>query len=66
MSNNTEETRSAEHHKNKGNNFFKRNDYDNAIREYTAAIKQNPRIPVYSCVCSCVIRVCRVFVNGVS
>ncbi|CAJ0625685.1 16387_t:CDS:1 [Entrophospora sp. SA101] len=47
MSNNTEESRSAEHHKNKGNNFFKRNDYDNAIREYTAAIKQNPRNPVY-------------------
>lgn len=39
--------RRAELYKTKGNTYFSKKDFDNAIREYSAAIAQNPRNAVY-------------------
>ncbi|CAI2166285.1 14569_t:CDS:1 [Funneliformis geosporum] len=44
MSNSVER---AESHKTKGNTQFSKKDYDSAVREYSAAIAQNPRNAVY-------------------
>ncbi|CAG8445105.1 781_t:CDS:1 [Acaulospora colombiana] len=41
------EVRRAEKHKANGNTYFSRKDYDNAAREYSAAININPRNSVY-------------------
>ncbi|XP_030762367.1 small glutamine-rich tetratricopeptide repeat-containing protein alpha-like [Sitophilus oryzae] len=46
----TEETKiQAEVHKNKGNDFMKNSDYDQAAVEYTKAIELNPNNAVYYC-----------------
>ncbi|KAF9999116.1 STIP1 y and U box-containing protein 1 [Modicella reniformis] len=39
----------ADQHKLKGNEHFKRHDYDNAIQEYSTAIVKNPKMAVYYC-----------------
>ncbi|KAF7286994.1 hypothetical protein GWI33_002834 [Rhynchophorus ferrugineus] len=46
----TEEQKAqAEEHKNKGNNYMKNSEYDQAIAEYTKAIELNPYNAVYYC-----------------
>ncbi|RHZ80485.1 hypothetical protein Glove_135g22 [Diversispora epigaea] len=47
MASTSDDIRRAELHKTKGNTYFSKKDYENAIREYTAALTQNPRNAVY-------------------